>query len=887
MAIAQQLQAEGTAQNNTGQTVSVSLSAGSDRYMVVALSAEIAAGTQAAPTSVTYGGNALSLITDGSVTASQVSTVAGVFLYRLLEANMPANGANNLVVSWPATTTYVMGWWILTGVNQGNASDVKILAETTTATTITITLDAGATTDAVICACYKNDTTGTCAITISGAGVTEDFDIAYGSARGAAGTDLPAVASGTIACVATVSSTTRRILVGVRLSQAITTLTGAVTTSAPAVSGALQTPKNISGAVTSSAPTTSGTLVAESAGGPDPSFVTSDVGNVPRSLVIDADTNLLVVVSTNSAAHGTARTATYNGVTMDAASTSNDFVQIHYMFDPPVGSHTLDVTPVSNLSEVITLQFADMDSFESAQEASVASASFNPSRRAAIVFGMSAVTTAHTPVSSTVEVHDAGGDYAAYRLTTAGGSVTVGVSSATDPDYAGAIFLGTNPSGGVDVSGAVSSSSPSTSGSIQTVANVSGAVTSSSPATSGALQTPKNASGAVTSSAPSTSGALQTVANLSGAVTSSAPATSGSLQSAKNVTGAVASATPTTAGALQVVVNITGAVTSGAPSTAGSLDTPKNVSGAVASSPPATSGSIQVVLNITGSVTSSSPQTAGSFQTPHNLSGSVASSSPQTAGSVSLVDEITVSGAVTSSPPSTAGTLQVVANVSGAVSSSSPTTAGALAVVATIAGAVASAAASVAGTLQTVANLSGAVASGAPATSGSLQTPKNVSGSVTSSAPSCTGAIEVETASVTVSGAVTSSPPTTLGSLQLEATITGAVVSSSPTSSGALEVVTRISGNVATSSPTTEGFIHRTLFISGDVVTSAPTTAGSILLGVQPRGETQAQVGFDFSVAEVDVDLRSGVLVADDPGVVVVLHLDVSKVEIGVEDDDG
>jgi hypothetical protein len=250
VAIAQQLQAESTAQNNTGQTVSVTLGAGSNRYMVVALVADVA--SLAPPSSVTYGGNALALITDGAITASTISTAGGVFMYRLLEANMPADGANDLIVSWGATTNYIMGWWILTGVQQGNAADVKSTAETTTATTVTATLDAGATTDAVICAVYKNDTTGSVAVTISGAGVTEDFDVslATGGARGAAGTDLPAVASGTIACVATVSSTNRRIITAIRLAEAaaVANLDGALSFPAE-IAGTLSSPRNVDGAL--------------------------------------------------------------------------------------------------------------------------------------------------------------------------------------------------------------------------------------------------------------------------------------------------------------------------------------------------------------------------------------------------------------------------------------------------------------------------------------------------------------------------------------------------------------------------------------------------------------------------------------------------------------
>lgn len=345
MAIAQQLQAESTEQNNTGQTVSVTLGAGSSRYMVVALEADVA--SLAAPSSVTYGGNALALITDGTVTASQISTAGGVFMYRLLEANMPANGAQDLIVSWGATTNYKMGWWILTGVDQANARDVKILAETTTATTITITLDSGATTDAVICACYKNDTTGTVAITISGAGVTEDYDVSLstGGARGAAGTDLPAVASGTIACVATVSSTNRRILVGIRLAEAaaVATISGGFSTGPVTVTGDVDAVANISGGFSTGPVAVAGDVdnVASISGGfsTGATQVTGDVDNV--ATVSGGFSTGVVAVAGNVTASGVANVS---GGFTTTPITAGGTAQI---LNRAIGGPTISSSPVT------------------------------------------------------------------------------------------------------------------------------------------------------------------------------------------------------------------------------------------------------------------------------------------------------------------------------------------------------------------------------------------------------------------------------------------------------------------------------------------------------------------------------------------------------------
>lgn len=256
MAISQQLQAESAQQNNTSFSTSVTLGAGSDRLFLLGIAAE-RASLVAPTTGPTYGGVAMSLVTDGTQTASHIEgTFGGVHFYCLKEADLPADGSNTLAFAYSGgNVNYVAGWWIFEGVDQGNAVDVKVLGQSTTATSITVTLDAGASTDAVVCAAYKNGSDGTVAITISGAGVTEDFDVdlSTGGARGAAGTDLPAVASGTIACVATVNSTSRRVIVAIRLAEAAAVpveVSGGFSTGAATTSGLLlTTQREVDGAV--------------------------------------------------------------------------------------------------------------------------------------------------------------------------------------------------------------------------------------------------------------------------------------------------------------------------------------------------------------------------------------------------------------------------------------------------------------------------------------------------------------------------------------------------------------------------------------------------------------------------------------------------------------
>ena len=168
-------------------------------------------------------------------------------------------------------------------------------------------------------------------------------------------------------------------------------------------------------------------------------FVSFTTGVASRSVTVPAGTDrLLVAIALSSDSVG-ARTATYNGVSMSVASTANGWVQIFYTLAPTVGSATLAVSG-TDISQVIAAHYTGVGSFQSGQQGSVASASFSPNWGGLIVFGMVAASASHTPLAGTTERQD-GGDYYADRVVTGSGAVNVGVSSATDPDYAGAIFL--------------------------------------------------------------------------------------------------------------------------------------------------------------------------------------------------------------------------------------------------------------------------------------------------------------------------------------------------------------------------------------------------------------------------------------------------------------
>lgn len=668
MAIAQQLQGESTEQNNTGQTVAVTLSAGSNRYMVVALVAERT--TLAAPTSVTYGGNALTLITDGTVTASIIAgSTGGVFLYRLLEANMPSNGSNNLVVAWPgAATNYIMGWWILTGVAQANAADVKTVAETTTSTTITATLDAGATTDAVICATYKNDTTGTVAITISGAGVTEDFDVSLttGGARGAAGTDLPAVASGTIACVATTSSNARRAIAAIRLNEAATSVDagGSLTMGKPTLSGAAAPVVAASGSLTMGKPTLNpagGGTIAQ-VGSLDQSLTN------PRNVTVPSGANLLLV--TIFGAFMAPRTGTYDGVALDVAYNSDpsedndEWVQFLYMIDPPVGTHELLLAGAGggDLNWVCSF-WSNVGAFDSALPADAASVSRTVTDGSLIIAGIQGTSGAHTAVAGATELlDDANGSYFAYRVEASAGTYSIGATSYSGPDLVSVVFTPAAGGGHVTIEDAAG-------------VNASGSLDMGKPTLSGTATVEVVASGSLTMGKPTLSGTASPEVVASGSLTMGKPTLSASASPEVAASGSLDMGKPTLSGTALVQVAASGALDMGKPTLSGTvtLVVEINAGGSVTMGKPTLDGSATVELVAGGSLAMPVPTLSGSASPEVVAGGSLSMSVPTLAGSASIPEVADVGGSLTLGKPTLSGLVTVAVTAGGSLVMGKPT----------------------------------------------------------------------------------------------------------------------------------------------------------------------------------------------------------------------
>lgn len=170
-------------------------------------------------------------------------------------------------------------------------------------------------------------------------------------------------------------------------------------------------------------------------------FVSAAEGGVPRDVTVASGTTLLVVATLNNAAFAGTRVVFYGGTPMQLAHAHNDWVQVNYMIDPPVGTAQLTIDDTTNAGTAVEAHYQGIAGFQSGQTASLGQDTYDPDGAGLVVHAVVAASTAHTPAAGTNERLDSAGDWFGDRIIAAAGSVTVGVTDATDPDYAGAIFL--------------------------------------------------------------------------------------------------------------------------------------------------------------------------------------------------------------------------------------------------------------------------------------------------------------------------------------------------------------------------------------------------------------------------------------------------------------
>jgi hypothetical protein len=194
---------------------SITLSAGNgNRALVVGVVMEHDFG---ALFEVTFGGQSLSVVTDGTTNAQldDASGAASVQFHILREADMPSDGSQSIVLdtSGAATNGMAFAWWLLDGVAQ-DANVVDVTIATSTGTPLSADVTASAAGDIVFAASYANDVASQgSTLTIAGGAVT-DMDVDGSSAGGWFGKAGDAVASGagTVAVSSASSGVNRNVV---------------------------------------------------------------------------------------------------------------------------------------------------------------------------------------------------------------------------------------------------------------------------------------------------------------------------------------------------------------------------------------------------------------------------------------------------------------------------------------------------------------------------------------------------------------------------------------------------------------------------------------------------------------------------------------------------
>lgn len=207
-----------TVLTNLSQSVTLSAGAG-NRRMFVVIGAE-----NTSPTAVTYGGNALALVTDGTTTCDQsTDAIAYIAVWTLRESQMPANGARTLAVTFSGSGNDVwMYWYICDGVDQTtNVRSVSVgevsgagAAGTTISATSPAVLNSNDTNALLIAGGYKNTNTGTLTLSAPASSTTDessgDTPTAGSGLRVSAAHKLGSIGTGSITTTYTLSSSQAR-----------------------------------------------------------------------------------------------------------------------------------------------------------------------------------------------------------------------------------------------------------------------------------------------------------------------------------------------------------------------------------------------------------------------------------------------------------------------------------------------------------------------------------------------------------------------------------------------------------------------------------------------------------------------------------------------------
>lgn len=538
------------AQNDDGSATNsqtITISAGSNRKLLVAVGFEASAEPIPTISTITCGGVNMTLVTDGVTSAASQSQIGFVAWYMLDEASLPANGSQTLTVTLSGVRQSYVSYVLLQNVQQGNVLDVTNTAETTTAATITAAMSFTRDNALVLSSSYYNGTNPqehvTATVGGTAAPIILDWFVTGGGhvstfCLGGVNTDNPSV-------VHTGTSNARRTLSAIALGPPANAATMALT-GVP-----------VEGSGTGSVDL--GDLVV-------PEFVSISVG-AARNIEITAGTTLLVLSVCRNDATGAGSSATLGGVGLNVANNSNDWTQQFYMLNPPEGIAAIAASG-SNITNIIATQYTGVSEFVSSQQGSVLSHSFSPSRACLMTFSM-AFAGGGTPLAGTEERFDTGGDYYGDRIESAGGTFSVGCSAGGFPDSTAALFLapdsGDEPNSatmalvGVPVAGSGTGSARLTSTMALTGAPVAGSGTGSVRLTATMALTGAPVAGSGTGSARLTSTQALTGAPVAGSGTGDAK-----LTATQALTGAPVAGSGTAAARLTSTQALTGVPVAGA-----------------------------------------------------------------------------------------------------------------------------------------------------------------------------------------------------------------------------------------------------------------------------------------------------------------------------------
>lgn len=241
-------------------------------------------------------------------------------------------------------------------------------------------------------------------------------------------------------------------------------------------------------------------------------YVTHSKRSVASSTVTvpDGTDRLLVVITiSTNAGYAPFRLVLYGGVALSAATNSNDWVQIHYMLDPPVGDATLSVSG-TEIDRIVDAHYTGVGHFQEGSQGSVSSQGATLVDAGVLILGLESDTSGHTPLAGSTTREDFDQNWYGDRIESAAGTYSCGVLTTSDPHSAMAVFIVPQPD--LNTSGTPSAPKATATGSATVRVAPTGAVSAPNPsATGSALLNTVVAAGTPSAPIPTATGSADTL----------------------------------------------------------------------------------------------------------------------------------------------------------------------------------------------------------------------------------------------------------------------------------------------------------------------------------------------------------------------------------------